>query len=136
MKNTSRVILKWAIAFAVAAALFVIFLITHEFSSAEGLAEKYKLLADAFTIPGISLILVGALVWVSTEGLFDGLSYSLKYAGAMLLPFLKLKERHESYYDYKMRKKDSRFKGYGFLFGVGGIFTAGAIVFTALFFTV
>ncbi len=102
--------------------------------SAQTLVDKYRLLADAFTIPGVIFIMVGALVFVSTAGFFDMLSYALgRFAGAFI-PFYRKKD--ETFFDYKTRKSEERFRGYSFLFYVGILFLVIAGVFMILFFSV
>ncbi len=96
--------------------------------------EKYRILTDAFSIPGVILIMVGGLVFVSTDGFFDMISYSLGRLRNSLVPFSK--KSNESYYDYKTRKSGQRFKGYSFLFFDGIAFLIAAAVFMILFFSV
>ena len=48
--------------------------------------EKYRILSDAFTIPGVILIMVGLLVMVSNGGFFNGMAYAFSYAARLLVP--------------------------------------------------
>lgn len=90
-------------------------------------------LHDAFTVAGLLPILGGALVWASSEGMFDGLAYAGRSVVSMLLPTLGAAYKHQTYYDYKMEKRGKRPHGYAFLFFVGiGFFTVG-LVFYLLF---
>lgn len=101
------------------------------------LMEKYRMLCDAFTIPGVLLILVGALVWASDLGGFYGIGFVFNYAKKSLTHFFVPGSlgNTESYYDYIERKKsEGHLTGYGFLFIVGGITMAIALVFLFLFY--
>lgn len=95
-------------------------------------ADRYRMLCDAFTIPGVILIMVGALVWVSTQGALDGITYCVRFAIFSLIPGKRL-ERDEKYAEYVERKSSNRMKGYGFLFISGAITMAVAFVFMFLF---
>ena len=97
-------------------------------------AEKYRVLCDGFTIPGLIALCVGALLWVSNDGFFYGLSYCLHVAWRALLPGGR--QKTERYYDYVTRKKEKKVSGYGFLFICGGVCMAIAIVFLILFYRV
>ena len=105
----------------------------RDFGGAE-LVDKYLILCDAFTVPGMLLILAGCLMWASTTGVLDGLSYAVRYAVFSLIPGKRL-ERDEKYGDYIMRKREKRVKGYGFLFISGLITMVVALVFMALFYS-
>lgn len=101
------------------------------------LMEKYRMLCDAFTIPGVLLILFGSLVWVSDLGGFYGIGYVLNYAKKSISHFFVpgALGNSESYYDYIERKKsEGHLTGYGFLFVVGGITMLIALVFLFLFY--
>lgn len=101
------------------------------------LMEKYRMLCDAFTIPGVLLILFGALVWASDLGGFYGIGFVFNYAKKSLTHFFVPGSlgNTESYYDYIERKKsEGHLTGYGFLFIVGGITMAIALVFLFLFY--
>ena len=97
--------------------------------------ELYRILCDAFTIPGSILIMVGVLVMIANAGNFIGLGYAARHLKNMLIPFSHKKE--EPYYDYYERKrKEGKVKGYGFLFITGAFYMAIAMVFYALFYSV
>ena len=95
--------------------------------------ELYLMICDAFTIPGLTILMCGCLVWLSNEGAFNGVGYVVSFAIRTLIPG---KGGHERYSDYLERKNANRVKGYGFLFPVGGIFMVVALVFMALYHSV
>ena len=115
------------------AALAAIYLLTRSFTGSEPLAERYRMLCDAFTIPGVLLMMTAALLALSNEGAFTGLGYVSSHAMHMLIPGMG--GRKETYADYLERKAEKGpVKGYGFLLHVGLAFFALAILFFILFY--
>lgn len=96
------------------------------------LQDRYRLLCDAFTIPGLLMILSGALVWVSNEGAFHGVSYCLRLAVFALIPG-KRKDGYEKYGDYVERKSQKKIGGYSFLFWSGLVTMGLALAFFVLY---
>lgn len=124
-------LLKHGITGAVCLALAAVYALTRDFAVL-GQVAKFRILCDAFTIPGILCLCVGALLWVSNDGFFYGLSYCLEIAWKALIPGGRRKM--EKYYDYVTRKKEKKITGYGFLFAWGGACMALAILFMILFY--
>lgn len=91
----------------------------------------YLWICDSFTVPGVVIIMMGCLVSLSNEGAFNGIGYCLSTAGRMLNPVTR--GDLERYGDYLERKGSKKVKGYGFLYIVGGVFLAVAIVFMLLY---
>ena len=125
---------KYAIAAVIGATLAVIYLTTRDFGTTEDQAERYRMLCDAFTIPGMLLIMSAALVALSNAGSFTGLGFSVGHMFRSLIPGASL--RQESYADYLERREGKKVKGYGFLLQVGLVFMAVALVFFFLFYRV
>ena len=123
---------KYGITFAVMVVITIGVIISRGYSFDSPAFERYRILADAFTIPAMLSILVGTLIWVSTTGFFDFVSYSITVGFRTHLPFSR-QEKAERYYDYKVRKNQKRFSGYGFLLISGAIYLVIAIIFNALF---
>lgn len=126
-------IIKYSVTTALAAAVSALIMYSNGLFEATDALARYKLLADAFTIPGVILLCLGALIWVSTDGLFDGFTYAAKRLGS-LIPFYGKNYKHERYYDYVMRKRGKRISGYGFIPLVGTVFTLIAVVFIVLYY--
>jgi hypothetical protein len=131
-ENKLKLLWKYLICFGVMGIFTVSMLISLGFSFANDLVDIYRDLADAFTVPGLLMVLVGSLVWVSTTGFFDTLTFGVSILFKGLLPFKK-GERFERFYDYKARKDEKRLTGYGFIVISGAIFLVIGIIFTALF---
>lgn len=97
----------------------------------EALVNQYRILCDAFTVPGLLLVMAGLLMVVSNKGAFEGIGYAVKHGIQMLIPGVHKTER---YYDYLQRKRANKVHGFGFLFVVGVIDLAIAAVFMSLFY--
>ena len=131
MEKFKKLLPKYLISLFIGACFVFAVISLREYSAEMADAERYKILSDAFTIPGVVFILIGALVWVSTDGFFDMFSFAIGKAVRTLIPFSKRSD--ETFYDYKVRKSEDRFTGYSFLFFVGIAFLAVAIVFLVLY---
>ena len=132
MKVSKQTLTKYSIAIAVCGSIALAVLSALNFWNRTTVAMQLADLADAFTVAGLLPILIGALIWASSEGMFDGLGYAVGRLGAMLVPTFKA-YRHLTYYDYKMEKRGKRPHGYAFLFFVGiGYFVIG-LIFLLLF---
>jgi len=133
MKRWKALLLKYGITGVVGGLLAWLTLDLHGFSRTMPKLEQYRLLCDAFTIPGLILIMVGFLVMIANAGNFLGLGYAAKHAVKMLIPFGNKKD--ERYYDYYQRKQQQgKVTGYGFIFITGLVFMAVAMVFFVLFY--
>lgn len=97
------------------------------------LQDRCRLLCDALTIPGLLMILSGALLWASNEGAFHGVSYCLRLAVFALIPG-KRKDGYEKYGDYVERKGQKKVHGYAFLFWSGLMTMTIALVFFVLYY--
>lgn len=124
-------LLKYGISVAVCAAFAIFFCSVRDFGEM-GRLDRYRTLCDAFTIPGMICLCLGALLWISNDGFFYGLGYCLEVAWRALIPGAR--RTMESYYDYVQRKRGKKVTGYSFLFVVGGLCMVIALVFMALFF--
>ena len=94
--------------------------------------ERWRILCDAFTIPAVLALCGGFLVWASNDGAFYGLTYCLGIAWKVWLPGGR--NKIEKYYDYVTRRKEKKITGFGFVFVVGAVCMAIALVFFGLFY--
>ena len=124
-------LIKSGIASAVGILLVAAFLLSSDFAD-ESMMNRYKILCDAFTIPGLLMLMFAGLLSASNEGALDGLSYVVKQ-GFRMLTFRGLGT--EKYLDFVERRRDNRLSGYGFLYIVGAVFMALALIFMALFYS-
>ena len=135
MSSWKKTLTKYVVTVAVAAGMVLLTLNLHGFSELTGRKEQILLLANAFTIPGVILVMLGFLVMVANGGFFNGVAYAVTYAVRLLIPGPN--KGGERYGDYVERKRAAgKVKGYGFLFITGVVFVLIAVVFTVLFYTV
>ena len=132
MNDNRKVLIRYLITTVVAGLFALLIMYLHGFWETAELVNKYKILADAFTIPGILLIMITALVWISTDGFFDMLSYAMRRFGNALI---FRQSEYKSFYDYKVSRAEKRAHGYSFLFFVGLGFMVIAAVFMCLFYS-
>lgn len=130
--NKTKVVIKYAIASIIAIGFVFLNLSLRDFFNEQDLKEKYRILADSFTIPGLIYILLGLLILLTNKGSLDALGYMAKRAIKMLIPMSK--KDNMTYAEYKENRKGIH--GYGFLFYIGSIVTALGVVFTILFYQV
>ncbi len=137
-KKLTVFLLKYGITTLIGLVMVFTVISNYGYAEATETVDKYRILCDAFTIPGVVILMVGALVWISTTGALDGISFLLSGLVKRLMPIGRWREeRDEKFYEYTVRKKAERInRGYGFIFVVGGIFMALAAVFMALFYSV
>ena len=133
-KEVKSALIKYGCCAAFVLLLGGMYLSGGEFAISD-LQNKFRLLCDAFSVPGIILILCGGLVWATNEGVLDGLTYSLGLLARSLIPGGRSRP-DERYADYVERKRKNRVKGYSFLFIAGGVSLVIGLVFLALFYLV
>ena len=133
-RNIWLVVIKYAITYIVALGVFFLTLYLRNFFISDlGKAEYYRVLSDAFTIPGIMFISLSILAFVSKKGAFTGLVYALRHVGRMLLPFIIKNDL--SYAEY-LEAREHR-KGLSIVlcfFIVGITFLIGAVVCIIIFY--
>ncbi len=113
--------------------VFVAFRVDFSDLSGVTLLDWYRMLCDAFTIPGLLMLMFALLLTISNEGALDGLGYVAVNGLKMLIPGAATKM--ERYLEYVERRRKNRAKGYGFLYVVGAVFLTIAAVFLLLFYT-
>ncbi len=124
-------LLKYGITSAVYLAFVLLYCNAKDFAILETV-EKYRVLCDAFTVPGLMSILSGLLGVISNEGAFEGIGYAMRLAVRAMLPGGRYKS--EKYSDYVEERRGKKITGFGFLFICGGIAMAIALVFLMLFY--
>lgn len=102
-----------------------------DFRSLES-ADRFRMLSDAFLIPGGLLLMSGLLIYLSNQGALDGIGYALHFAVRMLIPGKALEQ--ERYSDYVQRKREKEQHGYAFLPISGAFFLSLSILFTVLYY--
>ena len=134
-KISTGTIIKYIISFAVGGLLAYYVMIVTGFWEVTDEVVRLKILADCFTVPGVTLIMASAFCWLSSKGAMDGISYALGGLFRRLLPGAQYKEP-EKYYDYIQKKQEKRKGGYGFLAVTGSVFLILAIIYIVKFYQV
>ena len=134
MSNRTKVNLaKYGITSAIALAMIWVYCSSRDLFQ-QPIMERWRILCDAFTIPGLTFVMIGFLIMVANEGFFDMLSYAASKAVGIFLPGRGFSDNGEKYYDYVQRKRGNRTAGFGFLFVVGCVLMAFAFLFMFLFY--
>ena len=95
-------------------------------------ADRYRVLCDGFSVPGVLMIMFGALVKLSEEGALDGVSWAMGNLFKSLIPGMSMKK--EPYDEYVARKHGEKAGGkILFLFLTGFAFAAVALIFLLLY---
>ena len=91
-------------------------------------------LADSFFVSGILTLVAFGFIFLSSQGVFDSLSYVGSMAVRSFVPGMRL-GGYEKYGDYKIRKDEKRIrtKDYLFILYVGLAFTLLGGIFTMVF---
>lgn len=112
--------------------LFAVFYLSGKDFLNLPLVDQYRLLSDAFMVPGFFMVAGGLLIFLGNEGTFNGIGFVMKRVGNFLLPFL-LKDKGETYAEYVERKSGKPTAGYGFLFFCGAGLLILSFVFAMLY---
>lgn len=92
-----------------------------------------RYLSDGFFVVGFMMTGMGLLMWVSSMGFFDIMSYGVKSL-LMLFSLLKAPEEHPSYFDYKMAREAKRGKmKFGMLIA-GAVYLALSVICLAVYY--
>lgn len=98
------------------------------------LVEQYRVLCDAFSIPGILMVLFAMLFSLNNLGALDTIAYLMSFLPRMIAPGAF--GEPEKLIDFVENRRQKRSKGYGFLYIVGFIFLGIAIYYLVLFYKV
>ena len=132
-RKFSENLILYAASAGVGIGMTVSMLKSYGFSDAAGEADRYRILADAFTVPGVVIFLLGVLAALADEGVFEGVNYAVIYSVKLLIPGIV--QEQESYGDYIVRRRErGKLGGYGFLYATGGLFLFAAVVFVGLYY--
>ena len=132
MSDSGKRILKYAAAFAVGIGAAIALCAYRGWADAVSACERYMILTDAFSLPGVLFLGIGGMIWLSGEGALDGVSWLLKNAVKMLIPGPK--KVREKYGDYVQRKRSGpKPSGYAFILITGAVLAAIACLFLILY---
>jgi hypothetical protein len=131
--SDKRVVTAIKYASAVGLGLLVggMYLFNNDFL-AQDLRNMYRLLSDAFMLPGFLMLAGGLMIWMSNEGAWHGIAFVLTRAVKFLLPFGR-GTKDENYGEYVARQSKKRVDGFSFVIVTGVIFLAISALFMYLF---
>ena len=105
--------------------------ITSKWSEQLSQSEKYCILVDGFSLPGLLLLCVAILTSIDNAGGLDTIAYLMSYIPKMIMPGLL--GEPDKLLDFVEKRREKRKKGFGFLYIVGILFLAISMVFLYLF---
>ena len=106
--------------------------ITSKWSEQLSQSEKYCILVDGFSLPGLLLLCVAILMSIDNAGGLDTIAYLMSYIPKMIMPGLL--GEPDKLLDFVEKRREKRKKGFGFLYIVGILFLAISMVFLYLFY--
>ena len=120
------------LAFSIVATIIV--LAIRKYLTLTDYFEKMAALSDAFFVPGILLVGFGILVFVANDGFFDIFSYGMiKLISTMRIHRRKDPDGPADFFEYRMAKHGEKKPLPVYLFIIGGIDLALAVVFLILY---
>ncbi|MDY5220755.1 MAG: DUF3899 domain-containing protein [Eubacteriales bacterium] len=109
--------------------LCVLSLLYQRPAQISGAREWLRILSNAALLTGVLLSGLSALLWISGEGLFDGLRYTMS---SLLARLRGVDKKYASYFDYTQREKKKRMGNPMMLPGL--FFLAAAILLTLFYY--
>lgn len=122
---------SYAIAFGLSLLLAAVYVLLRDFGSLSW-KERFLVLSDAFTVPGVLLLCIGGMCWISTKGGLDGMAYILKYVSSLLIPGRPFDGK--KYADFLEEREGKRRSGFGYLLITGLVCLAITGVFMVLYY--
>ena len=129
--HIKSILIRYGVCAVIATALLFLILQMNGYWKLTEPQDKLRVLCDAFSLPGMLLVLVSGLIFVSNAGAFNGLAYGFRTGVGFLLPFLQLK--HVKYQEFLEKRKEKRTKGYGFICFTGLAFLAVGLILLVIF---
>ena len=114
---------------------FVVMCVRGLFTKTE-ISDIVMAIGDGFTVTAFLYLGMGALMWVSTTGMFDIFGFAIKRGAHAIIPALFVNEEG-GYYEYKMKKAEKR-KGFTehFTLKLGFVFLIISIILTVVWYAV
>ncbi len=134
---------KYIVTAVIGIILAVIVLLVKRVFSAVSVKEVFRILADAFTLPGGLFLTAGLGIWIMNQGAFDGLIYMTR-----VLFRTKTQSREgsvseneegrvEPYSEFIIKRhNEQQVTGYAFIIVTAAVFLAFAGVFIILYYYV
>lgn len=120
MKEFFKKALPYIISAVIGILIFVIIICTKSIWKCEEAKDVFRILSDAFFVPGVCLAGVGLLIFASNGGAFDMLAYAVIRFFDLFKRDVRNK-KYKDFYEYREAKKDKK-RGMAFILIVGVIF--------------
>lgn len=131
-KNVRKIVIKYSIGIVIAGLLVWWMIYSNGYDASLPQLIKIKILADAFTVPGLLMVMFYLLLWAGSHGALNALTWAVTNMFYSLVPGLA--SRKESYGDYLARKSGkSNMRAFLFLLIIGGILLIVAFVFLFIY---
>ena len=130
-KEVKNNLLRYGIGAAIAIVMVVAYVCSENIAG-QTQVNVYRIMSDAFSLPGLLFLFSGTMVWLANQGALDAIGYMVTAVVRFLIPGGHLK--HEKYGDYVARQREKEITGYGFLFIIALVCLAVAGVFLWLYF--
>lgn len=125
----SKIWLPYVVTFIIGAVMALgILLMDRAFSADLSTLDRIRFLSDAFFVPGVLIFCVGMMIFVSSKGSLDGLTYSLQFFKREVF----LRQKMETFADYKARKAEKK-TPYRFLLLTGSVYLLLGLLFTVIY---
>lgn len=98
--------------------------------------DIYRILCDAFFVPGILLTCLGVLVEIANSGFFYIFGYSTRLFFDHFTKKKKFRHEYDSYFDYTTTKRKMKKAPTSFVLKTGILFMGISAVFAVLFYGV
>ena len=131
IKSTKVTIYKLISGFAVGG-LMAWMIISSAWSPGLSDVEKYRVLCDGFSLPGLFLLSGAVLMSINNAGGLDTLAYLMSFLPRIIAPAAF--GEPEKILDFVEKRREKRRKGYGFLYVVGLVYLGISMVFLYLFY--
>jgi len=133
-----KTVIKYALTILICGAVTAFYILSKDIGS-QTLAEKYRILADGFTIPGLLAASFGLMMVIADTGTLDGVAFGVMQAIRMLTFQLATQKKGTRYGEFKEAREEvrrlrrERGGSFWFLVITGGTFIAVALIFVWLF---
>ena len=112
---------KYLITFGIGFGIAFLIAYSKDVFAQTDLSKIFHILTDSFCVSAVLITGFGLLIFVSNEGVFDGITYAVT---SFINIFRKEKKnKYRTYYDYK-ESKSNRDMSFGFLLICGLVFMA------------
>lgn len=127
-----KIILRYSITFGIGLIAAFLIMISKSIFSQESSRDVFRILTDAFFVPGVVICGYGLLVMASNGGTFDMLTYGIKRFFSLFQRDIN-KVKHKTFYEYRMAKQENK-NPFWYLVIVGLVLIGISMIFLILYY--